>query len=196
MTQKPIYSLCTVLLYFVGIFFFLTFFLLKNFPCTTLHALRRACSSSYSSSFLNSPKNIVAVHATPSIGYQKNFYINTTKKKNGELKHRKLWLFFSHHGHKWRRLYYLFCRPSSQRLAIYPSFSPSDIVYSSSSKCLNCCSLNTGDVADVVPFSLLLPTAPTLPFFRENTMGDSNVQYVVVVLYRSSKRALLLFVHT
>lgn len=39
---------------------------------------------------------MVAVHATPSIGYQKNFYINTTKKKNGELKHRKLWeSFFS-----------------------------------------------------------------------------------------------------
>ena len=94
MTQKPIYLLCTVLLYFVGIFFYLTFFLLKNFPCTTLHALRRACSSSYSSSFLNSPKNMVAVHATPSIGYQKNFYINTTKKKNGELKHRKLWESF------------------------------------------------------------------------------------------------------
>ena len=59
MTQKPIYLLCTVLLYFVGIFFFPSFFfLLKNFPCTTLHALRRACSSSYSSSFLNSPKNM------------------------------------------------------------------------------------------------------------------------------------------
>ena len=171
MTQKPIYSLCTVLLYFVGIFFFLTFFLLKNFPCTTLHALRRACSSSYSSSFLNSPKNIVAVHATPSIGYQKNFYINTTKKKNGELKHRKLWLFLSHHGHKWRRLYYLFCRPSSQRLAIYPSFPSSDIAVYSSSKCLNCSSLNAGDVADVVPFSLLLQQLPPSPFFVKTRWG-------------------------
>ena len=174
MTQKPIYLLCTLYslaLLSWNIFFYLTFFLLKNFPCTRLHALRRACSSSYSSSFLNSPKNMVAVHATPSIGYQKNFYINTTKKKNGELKHRKLWdSFFSHHGHKWRRLYYLFCRPSSQRLAIYPSFPSSDIVYSSS-KCLNCSSLNAGDVADVVPFSLLLQQLPPSPFFVKTRWG-------------------------
>ena len=94
---------------------------------------------------------------------------------------KTLGLFFSHHSHKWRRLYYLFCRPSSQRLAIYPSFPSADIVYSSS-KCLNCSSLNAGDV---VPFSLLLQQLPPSPFFRENTMGECNVQYVVV-LYRSS----------
>ena len=175
MTQKPIYLLCTLYslaLLSWNIFFYLTFFLLKNFPCTRLHALRRACSSSYSSSFLNSPKNMVAVHATPSIAYRKNFYINTMKKKNGELKHRKLGdSFFSHHGHKWRRLYYLFCRPSSQRLAIYPSFPSSDIAVYSSSKCLNCSSLNAGDVADVVPFSLLLQQLPPSPFFVKTRWG-------------------------
>ena len=170
MTQKPIYLLCTVLLYFVGIFFFPSFFfLLKNFPCTTLHALRRACSSSYSSSFLNSPKNMAcstcnAIYRLP----KELLYQHHQKEKWWAETPKTLGLFFSHHSHKWRRLYYLFCRPSSQRLAIYPSFPSADIVYSSS-KCLNCSSLNAGDV---VPFSLLLQQLPPSPFFVKTRWGS------------------------
>ena len=41
----------------------------------------------------------------------------------------------------------------------------------SSSKCLNCSSLNAGDVADVVPFSLLLQQLPPSPFFVKTRWG-------------------------